>query len=169
MKKKINYIVGDATEPTGKGNKVIVHCCNNIGAWGSGFVRAVSNKWVQPEYEYRNWSKEKEILPLGEVQFVKVEKGIVVANMIGQVMGFGPNGEPPVRYEAIRKGLQLIFDWCFINHASVHCPRFGAALAGGSWEVIEQIIQEELCDKGIEVTVYDFVDTTSPFYIPSNK
>jgi hypothetical protein len=31
----------------------------------------------------------------------------------------------------------------------------GAGLAGGDWSVIEKMIQEELCDWGIPVTVYD--------------
>lgn len=39
--------------------------------------------------------------------------------------------------------------------ASIHMPRIGCGLAGGKWEVIEQIIKEELIDKEIAVTVYD--------------
>jgi len=32
----------------------------------------------------------------------------------------------------------------------------GAGLAGGIWSKIEALIQEELVDKGLEVTVYEF-------------
>lgn len=39
--------------------------------------------------------------------------------------------------------------------ASIHMPRIGCGLAGGKWELIEQIIKEELIDKEIAVTVYD--------------
>ena len=43
-----------------------------------------------------------------------------------------------------------------IDHkASVHMPRIGCGLAGGKWELIEQIIKEELITKEIAVTVYD--------------
>lgn len=169
MKTKINYVVGDATAPLGTGLKVIGHVCNNVGAWGHGFVMALSKKWKEPENDYHVWFKEETKPQLGEVCFVPVEGDIVVANMIGQVMGFGTNGEPPVRYEAIRQALKIVADYCLHHNASFHCPRIGCGLAGGSWEVISQIIHEELCDKGIDVTVYEFLDKTSPFFIQSNK
>lgn len=35
-------------------------------------------------------------------------------------------------------------------------PKMGCGLAGGAWEVIEQIIVEELCSLDIQVTVYEF-------------
>jgi len=38
----INYIIGDATEPITKGPNVIMHINNKVGAWGGGFVLAVS-------------------------------------------------------------------------------------------------------------------------------
>lgn len=42
--KDIQYKKGDATNPIDNGNKVIVHICNDIGAWGKGFVMAISKK-----------------------------------------------------------------------------------------------------------------------------
>lgn len=53
----IKYIIGDATEPQGEGNKIIVHCCNNIGGWGAGFVLSLSKKWLEPG------SKERVVPP----------------------------------------------------------------------------------------------------------
>jgi hypothetical protein len=40
----IAYHVGDATMPVGDGPKILVHICNNIGAWGRGFVVALSRR-----------------------------------------------------------------------------------------------------------------------------
>ena len=80
----IKYVKGDATSPIGEGRKIIIHCCNDIGAWGAGFVIALSNKWPITRKKYIEWSKEPEGFELGEVQYVKVEDDIVVANMIGQ-------------------------------------------------------------------------------------
>jgi O-acetyl-ADP-ribose deacetylase (regulator of RNase III) len=79
----INYIKGDATNPQGLGNKLIVHICNDIGAWGKGFVLAISKKWKEPEKEYREWYKSQTDFELGKVQFVQVEPDAFVANMIG--------------------------------------------------------------------------------------
>ena len=39
----INYLKGDATEPTKK-PAIICHVCNDIGGWGRGFVLALSKK-----------------------------------------------------------------------------------------------------------------------------
>jgi len=39
--------------------------------------------------------------------------------------------------------------------ASVHGPRFGAGLAKGDWNTIEQLIIENLCKKDIDVYIYD--------------
>ena len=44
----INYVKGDATSPQGTSPRVLVHVCNDLGAWGKGFVVAVSKKWPAP-------------------------------------------------------------------------------------------------------------------------
>lgn len=148
----LTYVVGDATEPQGPGKKVIVHCCNNIGAWGAGFVLALSRKWPEPEWAYRHTAD----ISLGTVQYVRVEKDIIVANLVGQEgVGnwSGPLALPPVRYDAFYQGLTDVW----YNHAgrSVHMPRMGAGLAGGNWTIIEEIIKDTLVSKGMDVTVYD--------------
>ncbi len=50
----IQYLKGDATNPTGDNNKVIVHICNDLGKWGKGFVLAISKRWSKPEQVYRD-------------------------------------------------------------------------------------------------------------------
>lgn len=34
-------------------------------------------------------------------------------------------------------------------------PKIGTGLAGGEWNIIENIIEETLCKKGIEVIVFE--------------
>lgn len=152
----INYVKGDATQPLGEGNKIIVHVCNDIGGWGRGFVVALSKRWPQPEKEYRNWYQSKENFSLGEVIFVQVEDNIWVGNMIGQ-RDTKPDrdGTPPVRYEAIAKALSKVATRATEIKASVHMPRIGCGLAGGTWDKMEPIIERELVRKEIPVTVYD--------------
>jgi O-acetyl-ADP-ribose deacetylase (regulator of RNase III) len=166
---ELKHIIGNALEPVGTGNKVVVHCCNDIGAWGSGFVVAVSQKWPQPAAAYRLWSKNKETFKLGEVQMVPVTNEITIANLIGQEnTGWSKSG-PPIRYDAIRKGLKAVKAYCEEHYCSVHCPMFGAGLAGGDWNTIENIINEELITQGINVTVYEYIPVdpdNDPTYIP---
>jgi O-acetyl-ADP-ribose deacetylase (regulator of RNase III) len=152
----INYIKGDATKPEGDGTKLIVHVCNDIGGWGRGFVVALSQQWPQPEREYRKWYESKEKFSLGEVQFVQVERDIWVANMIGQ-RDTKPDkeGNPPVRYDAIAKALSKVAAFAQEKIASIHMPRIGCGLAGGTWDKMEPVIIKELVNKKIPVTVYD--------------
>ena len=49
----LNYIIGDATKPIGTGNRIITHCCNDLGYWNAGFVKALSLRWSEPERAYR--------------------------------------------------------------------------------------------------------------------
>ena len=92
---------------------------------------------------------------LGHVQFVAVEPGLWVANLLGQRGIRRARGVPPIRYDAVRAGLERVADFALEHGATVHLPRIGAGLAGGDWASIERIIIEELSDQGIAVTVYD--------------
>lgn len=152
----IHYLTGDATRPSGRGRKVIVHICNDQGRWGKGFVTAISALWPEPEEAYRNWFSAKAGFELGAVQFVQVEGKIWVANMIAQQGMREKDGVPPIRYAAVWSGLQKVAERAKELNASVHMPRIGCGLAGGEWSKIEPIIIETLCKKGVEVMVYDF-------------
>ncbi len=155
----IKYLEGDATKPIGVGNKIIVHVCNDIGGWGKGFVLAISNHWKLPELRYREWYNKKENFTLGEVQFVNVEADLWVANLIGQHKIRKNNlGEPPIRYEAIEKGMKKIVKTAIEINASVHMPRIGCGLAGGRWDKIESIITKTLIENKIKTFVYDYVN-----------
>jgi O-acetyl-ADP-ribose deacetylase (regulator of RNase III) len=153
----INYVIGDATQPVGEGPKIIVHVCNDIGGWGRGFVTAISKRWPEPEKRYRAWHRgeQKQLFALGEVEFVQVGDDLWVANLIGQRDVRTTGGVPPVRYEAIRKGLQRVALEARRLGASVHMPRIGCGLAGGTWEIVGKIVEEELVGGAVPVTVYD--------------
>jgi O-acetyl-ADP-ribose deacetylase (regulator of RNase III) len=120
-----------------------------MGAWGAGFVLALSARWSEPENMYRNLSDRS----LGNVQVVEVEDDILVANMIAQHSVYPDrNGLPPIRYSAVRKCLAAVNKLAEEIGATLHMPRIGSGLAGGRWEDIEKIIEEVVT---VNVTVYD--------------
>lgn len=154
---EIHYIKGDATNPTTEGNKIIVHVCNDMGGWGKGFVTAISKRWKQPEQQYREWFKSKVNFSLGQVQFVQVKEDLWVANLIGQHKIYkDEQGNAPIRYEAILMGLEQVGQFASDKSATVHMPRIGCGLAGGTWNKIEPLIDTSLLKNGIETYVYDF-------------
>ena len=148
----IEYVSGDACEPRGAGRFVIVHVCNDRGGWGAGFVRAVSRRWPEPEAVYRQLARQG--LVLGTVQLVAVGDGLAVANVIAQ-NGYASAQRPvAVDYDALRRGLTQLADRLEPG-TSVHMPRIGTGLGGGSWSEVAPIIEETLCDRGLVVNVYD--------------
>ncbi|MFE8911246.1 Appr-1-p processing protein [Streptomyces globisporus] len=154
---EITYVRGDATAPQGKGVKLIVHVCNDLGGWGKGFVLALSRRWPEPEAAYRRWHRERagNDFALGAAQFVQVGPRLWVANLIGQRgMRTGSKGVP-VRYEAIDTALGAAAAKAVELGASVHMPRIGCGLAGGRWSRIEPLIGRRLISAGVPVTVYD--------------
>lgn len=158
--KTITYAIGDATYPEaeGEGPRVITHVVNDIGKWGSGFVLSINKRWLKPREEYFKWASG--YLPsappfeLGQVQFVQVEPELWVANMIAQHQTIRENASP-IRYESLRKCLKTVAEFCIEERAEMVGPRFGSGLARGSWEVIADIVKDEVLSQDIEVTIYD--------------
>ena len=177
--KPIEYKKGDATNPIDTDTKIITHICNDIGGWVKGFVMAISKRWKEPENQYRNWYKEKigeenntvkyqrlnrrdkysneKEFKLGNVQFVKVDDSLWIANMIAQYKIRKSNdGIPPIRYPYVRESLERVREFAKKENANIHMPRIGCGLAGGEWNKIEEIINDELIAHEIKTTVYDF-------------
>jgi O-acetyl-ADP-ribose deacetylase (regulator of RNase III) len=165
----IRYLKGDATSPQAKGPKIIAHVCNTLGGWGKGFVLAVSKRWVEPERLYRAWHHVGQVpttlregslvltsgdFGLGQVMIVQVLHDTFVLNMIAQKgLKTGSKG-PPIRYEALATCLvtadQLARD--MNTPATLHMPRIGTGLAGGTWDRVEPLLAKLKSD----VYVYDY-------------
>lgn len=167
----VNYVQGDlfkllpyTTQP----HKFICHICNNMGRWGSGFVVPLARKWSQTQKAYLDWyfgtyqdGQYKEF-KLGEWQPINVEQsteqigGIYVANMIAQNGVVSPDNPKPIRYVALAKCMDEIGE--FIANSGrateIHSPMFGAGLAQGNWDFIEELIYECWINRGIPVTIY---------------
>jgi O-acetyl-ADP-ribose deacetylase (regulator of RNase III) len=146
----INYVNGDATRPVGEGRKILAHICNDVGGWGAGIVTAISKRWLGPEQDYRSQAE----LKLGECRIIKVEQDLYVANMIAQCGYRSARNPVAVRYDALELCLGIVANWARDMEASLHIPRIGCGLGGGSWDKVLPIVGETCV--GLEVFVYDF-------------
>lgn len=63
------------------------------------------------------------------------------------------DGVPPIRYDALKRCLEILAVEARKLQATVHLPRIGCGLAGGKWESVEPLIREAMPDTG--VFVYD--------------
>ena len=150
---EIKYLKGDATRPIGNGDIIIAHVCNDIGAFGAGFSGAIARRWKIVETSYRNLTTRT----LGDVQFIQLTPNLMAANMIAQhdvinILGETKDGLPPIRYDALRQCLIVVNGMAVKINATLHCPRFGAGLSGGDWNIVEQIIKDIM---SVDVYVYD--------------
>lgn len=178
---KIKYVTGDLFEMLPYDSpqyKVIPHVCNNVGKWGSGFVVPLGKKWPATKEKYLEWFGQTEtlesightdeILKIGRSQIIsglysspgKHNDGgsIFVVNMVGQHGTVSPTNPRPIDYAALGS---MMFDLPRKLNISgekmdceIHCPCFGAGLAGGNWDFIELLIYDAWIRQGLPVTVY---------------
>jgi len=152
----ITYVKGSAVYPVADGNKVIIHIVNNIGAWGSGFVLALSKRWKRPERFYRHvWNKEK-ILRLGDIQVVSVEHDTFVVNMIAQDGLPSRTNRHPLQYYALKSCLYQLKHRLVDSGQkySIHCPKIGCGHGGGDWNTVGSILRDVFCNR-FDITVYE--------------
>ena len=151
----ICYLVGDATDPRGDGQRIIAHIANDSSLnWGKGFGRAVTDKWPEVKKDFHKWAAKEKNLKLGSSHLYDVSADLHIFHMVAQ-QGYGPSESPRIRYGALRTCLDSLSQESLKLSAAVHMPRIGTGYAGGSWSVISELINEKLIKRGVGVTVYD--------------
>jgi hypothetical protein len=153
---EIVEVDGDALTPRGKGAKIVAHVVpNTSSAWGgNGFASQVRrrhpNIWAQFRSET---SLHKRVPGLGEVFFGSLGDGVTVAHMVAQ-KGFGETAVQRLQYSALSECLGILRASALELGASVHMPRVGTGHGGANWNVVKELISDELVDKGVATTVY---------------
>lgn len=147
----IKYIDGDLVRDA-EDFDVIVHCCNCFCQMGSGIAPQIKAKFPEA-YKVDCETKSGDRNKLGTITFTK-NSPVTVVNLYGQ---FGYNarrfGGRDVDYDALRSGFKEIKNK--FGGKTFGMPKLGAGLAGGDWDIIEKIIEEELIDE--QVTVVNWV------------
>lgn len=136
-------IKGDLIElaQTGKFD-VIIHGCNCFCTMGSGIAKSIKQNFpaaFKADLETAKGDKEK----LGTISYARIlidERELIVINGYTQYNWRG-NGRK-VDYEAIRKVFRSVKNQ--FSGLRIGYPAIGAGLAGGDWETISKIIDEEL-------------------------
>lgn len=152
----IKYAHGDLRYLTGEQNRIVCQLVNNISkSWGGGLAHQMAKRYPMAEAQYKDWIAQ---IPVGErlgkVHIVKPTSILLIASIVGQE-GFGPSEKPRIRYQAVASGMERVAELAKEYSASVNLPRIGTGAAGGDWRQIEDIIQEKLISRGIDVTIYD--------------
>lgn len=137
----------------------MMHGCNSHGVMGSGIAATVRSLYPGAYNVYHNHYKLHG-LKLGQVIPYFANDGRIILNAITQ-KDFGGDGRRYVSYDAISKACQDIregFGILLEPPAKLYAPLIGAGLAGGCWDVIREILRDDLYNKlsNTELIVVEF-------------
>lgn len=158
--KKFNEVEGNLITLALEGAfDVVVHGCNCFCTMGAGIAPHMAKAFGCDEYPMEEDEHTGDINKLGCIDFgfhdLPDGKRIYPVNAYTQY-GFGsnhPGGKTaPVDYEAITLCMRKINDYFKGKHVGL--PLIGCGLAGGNWDIIQEIIKEELVD--CQVTIVHF-------------
>jgi O-acetyl-ADP-ribose deacetylase (regulator of RNase III) len=149
--------------------QVIAHGCNCFSTMGAGIAPQMAKAFGCDKFPLEiRMGKRGDYNKLGQIdwkvntytggtdEFNFFEFDLAVVNLYSQY-GFGLNHDGgtarPIDYDALRLGLRKINHQFKGRHVGL--PQIGCGLAGGDFDVIRGIIQEELKDCKVTVVIYD--------------
>lgn len=150
----IKYVDGDLVKMAQNGAfDVIAHGANCFCVMGSGLAPQIKKAFPEAykvDCETIKGDKNK----LGTISYT-LETYPTVVNIYSQYGTKGRlEGKIDLDYDALRKGLKALKEK--FSGKTIGLPMIGAGLAGGSWDIIEKIIEEEMI--GEYVTIVKWVE-----------
>ena len=146
----IRYINGDITKTEIKN---IAHGVNCQNVMGSGVAKALYTKFPKVKSCYHHFldTKADNFDPLGYVNIVHPYKvdDPTVYNLFTQRF-YGNDGRIFVSYDAVGRCFRELNS--LLNGQQLAIPKIGCGLAGGSWDIVKEIIDEYA--PNIDIYVY---------------
>ena len=150
----MNILKGDLLQFALTGRfDVIIHGCNCFCTMGAGIARLIRDNFpeaYQADLKTRMGEKEK----LGTYSLARIERNDNIFTVVNGYTQYDFSGHGVlVDYGAVRKlfaGIKNNFE-----NQKIGYPKIGAGLAKGNWEMISDIISEEL--QGEDHTLVEYV------------
>ena len=131
---------------------VIVHGCNCHCAMGAGIAKAIRETFPEA-YEADCATAKGDRGKLGTISYASVVRGDLTITVVNAYTQYNSAGAGRLAdYDAIRAAKASVRS-AFAGRR-IGYPRIGAGLAGGDWQVISAIIDEELA--GEDHTLVEF-------------
>ena len=152
-------IKGNVFEDKCEEPKILAHVCNNIGAWGAGFTKALDmmDPRIGSTYKSHIQKHYGNKLMGTNMLFELSDEKIWIACMIAQEGLPSSTNSKPIKYVSLTECMVGVRKSAHIDYnvKNIICPRFGSGLARGTWAFIEELIHEIWVDRGLNVRVYD--------------
>jgi len=161
-------IKGDLITLAKQGNfDVIAHGCNCFCTMKSGIAVQMAKEFGCDKYGLETTIHKGSINKLGCIDYMNCllkhdkvyakniptmynENGLTVVNAYTQYNYGSDKGN--VDYDALRLCMRKINHVFKGNHIGL--PQIGCGLAGGDWEIVKKIIQDEFADCNVTVVIY---------------
>ena len=139
---------------------IIAHQCNCFCNFGKGIAPQIKKRIPEAYHEDMKTVKGDKS-KLGTLSLANTENGIVF-NLYGQYGYWSKkDGGINTEYSALQSAFKQMANLLLYGLYEKDCkkviglPKLGCGLGGGDWNVVSKIIEEELCDKGFTVYVYE--------------
>ena len=131
---------------------VIVHGCNCFCTMGAGVARAVQDEFPEA-YAADLVTIKGDRNKLGDYSYATVKRNDQQITIINGYTQFHYQGDSVlVDYDAVARLFKKIKQHC--SGKRIGYPKIGAGLAGGDWERISRIIDQELAGEDHCLVVY---------------
>jgi O-acetyl-ADP-ribose deacetylase (regulator of RNase III) len=146
----MKYINGDLIQLAHQGMfDVIGHGCNCFCTMGAGLAKKMKEEFPEITMaDNRTTKGDRE--KLGTFSYVDYGN-LIVLNLYTQ-FDYGSPWGADVEYSAVRKCMEEIKEKYYGR--KIGLPMIGAGLGGGDWNIISEIIEDELGDE--DVTIVKF-------------
>lgn len=151
----ITYIKGDLLASDAD---FICHGVNCVGGFGSGVAGQIAKKFPHVKHAYLQ-KFGSDGWELGEVQFVKINyrSDRPQTNAMQYIVNcatqqeYYPRDRVHADYEAIEKCMNIVKQFA-TEKQTIALPLIGCGLAGGSWNIVEKILNKVFANR--EIWVY---------------
>ena len=146
----MNIVQGDLIELAVQGKfDIIVHGCNCFNTMGSGIAKQIKSVFPKA-YAADQLTNKGDKSKLGTYTYFKhtakdLETDLTIINAYIQY-NYLPRDVRNADYDAIKKVFKDIYKQFSYEGNHIAYPKIGAGLAGGNWNIISQIINEQLKD-----------------------
>lgn len=161
----LKYKVGDLVQAAKKREvDVIAHQCNCFCDMKTGIAPKIKHAFPEV-YKADLATKSGSRSKLGTFSKAVAQNGLSCYNLYGQYDFKGRSkGKVDTNYNALEKSLfnmgKDILD--SDKTVKVGLPKIGAGLGGGDWKIISGLIEKNLTEKGIDVTIYVLSENDIP-------
>lgn len=146
----MNYVKGDLIEIAKQGNfDVIIHGCNCFNIMGAGIAKTIKKNWPEA-YEEDCKTVKGDKNKLGTYTSVIVDN-LIIVNAYTQ-FHYGKKQDYESNYKAIKSVFKKIKT--DFKGKKIGFPKIGAGLAGGEWNIISDIINNELLGEECTCVLY---------------